>query len=122
MAEIAVRTVWTNFCYEFGGEIYLQMEGGPIGARITMAASRLVMQEWAEGYRDILDRSEVTTYSHDGYVDDARQNTDLMVRGARYNPERRRFTWREDWEKEDIGEDLPDEVRMGKICLVAIMQ
>jgi hypothetical protein len=99
MAEIAVRVVWTNFCYEFGGEIYLQMEGGPIGARITMAASRLVMQEWAEGYRDILDRSEVTIYSHDGYVDDARQNTDLMVRGARYNPERRRFTWREDWEK-----------------------
>ena len=28
---VAARVVWTNFCYEFGGEIYLQMEGGPIG-------------------------------------------------------------------------------------------
>ena len=46
-AEIAVRTVWTNFCYEFGGEIFLQREGGPIGVRLTMACSRLVMQEWA---------------------------------------------------------------------------
>jgi hypothetical protein len=62
----------------------------------------------------------VTSYSHDGYVDDARQITDLMVRGARYNSERRRFTWREDWEKEDMEEDLPDEVRMGKICQVAL--
>ena len=120
MSEIAVRTVWQNFCYEFGGQIYLQSEGGPIGTRLTMACSRLVMQEWAEGYREILDKSEVTVYSHDGYVDDARQNTDLMVRGSRYHPERKRFSWREDWEREDDEEDLPDEVRMGKICLVAM--
>lgn len=30
MAEIATRILWTNFCYEFGGEIFLQMEVGPI--------------------------------------------------------------------------------------------
>ena len=53
MAEIGVRVLWTNFCYEFGGEYFLQMSGGPIGARVTMAARRLVMQE---GYRGILDR------------------------------------------------------------------
>ena len=119
-AEIAVRTVWQNFCYEFGGEIFLQMEGGPIGARLTMACSRLVMQEWGEGYREILDNSGVKTYSQDNYVDDVRQNTDCMVRGARFNPERKRFTWRSDWEKEDEEEDLPDEIRMGKICLEAM--
>ena len=49
MAEIGVRVLWSNFCYEFGGEIYLQMEGGPIGAMVTMASSHLVIQEWAEG-------------------------------------------------------------------------
>ena len=43
-----------------------------------------------------------------------------MIRGSRYNPERRRFTWREDWEKEDEEENLPDEIRMGKICQVAM--
>jgi hypothetical protein len=89
MAEIGVRVLWSNFTYEFGGEIFLQMEGGPIGARVTMAASRLVMQEWAEGFREILDKSGVTVDSQNGYVDDARQNTDLMIRGARYNPERK---------------------------------
>ena len=120
MAEIGVRVLWSNFTYEFGGEIFLQMEGGPIGARVTMAASRLVMQEWAEGFREILDKSGVTVDSQNGYVDDARQNTDLMIRGARYNPERKRFTWREDWKIEDDEDDLPDEVRMGKICLDAM--
>ena len=79
-----------------------------------MTASRLVMQEWAEGFREISDKSGVTVDSQNGYVDDARQNTDLMFRGARYNPERKRFTWREDWEREDEEQDLPGEVRMGK--------
>jgi hypothetical protein len=103
-----------------GGEIFLQSEGGPIGARLTMACSRLVMQDWAEGYRGTLDRSGVTTYSQDGYVDDVRQNTDLMRMGSRFNPVKKRFTWRADWEKEDREADLPDEVRMGNICLTAM--
>ena len=85
-----------------------------------MTASRLVMQEWAEGFREISDKSGVTVDSQNGYIDDARQNTDLMFRGVRYNPERKRFTWREDWEREDEEQDLPDEVRMGKICQVAM--
>jgi hypothetical protein len=120
MAEIGTRVLWTNFVYEFGGEYFLQMEGGPIGARITMAGSRLVMQEWAEGYREVLDKSGVTRDAHKGYVDDGRQITDLMIRGSRYEKSRKRFIWREDWESEDELENLPDEVRMGRICLEAM--
>ena len=41
--EIAVRTVFENFTYKFGGKFYKQQEGGPIGARLTMCAARLVM-------------------------------------------------------------------------------
>ena len=44
--EIAIRTVFENFTYNFGGKIYLQKEGGPIGNRLTMACSRVVMQDW----------------------------------------------------------------------------
>ena len=99
MAETGVRVLWTNFCYEFGGEIFLQMEGGPIGSRVTMASSRLVMQDWSEGYLEILDLSGVRTDALKGYVDDGRQSTDMMIRGARFNPERKPCTWREDWEK-----------------------
>ena len=93
-------------------ETFLQMEGGPIGSRVTMASSRLVMQDWSEGYLEILDRSGVTTDALKGYVDDGRQSTDLMIVGTRFNPERNRLTWREDWERLDIEENHPDEKRM----------
>ena len=85
-----------------------------------MAASRLVMQEWAEGYREVLDKSGVTRDAHKGYVDDGRQISDMMIMGSRYEKSRKRFIWREDWQREDELENLPDEVRMGRICLDAM--
>ena len=48
-AEIATRFLFENFCYKFAGDTYLQSSGGPIGARVTMAAARIVMSEWGEG-------------------------------------------------------------------------
>ena len=116
MAQIGVRTIFTNFMYEFGGEKFIQGSGGPIGARVTMAAARLVMQEWSEAYRKILEDSGAELDAHGGYVDDGRQATSLMLKGSRFVPELKRFAWRADWEEEDIKEDLPDEVRMANIC------
>ena len=48
VCEIGVRTIFQNFIYSFGGHNFIQMLGGPIGARVTMAAAKLVMQDWAE--------------------------------------------------------------------------
>ena len=45
VAEIAIKILWKNYCYKFGGETKQQSEGGPIGQRPTMAASRLVMTD-----------------------------------------------------------------------------
>ena len=53
MCEIGVRILWEKFSYRFGQEIYHQQSGGPIGARITMACSRLLMQQWGESYTNI---------------------------------------------------------------------
>ena len=44
LLEISVRFFFQNFVYTFGNQAFLQSSGGPIGARITMAAARLVMQ------------------------------------------------------------------------------
>ena len=120
MARIAIHILWQNFMYEFAGEVYLQMEGGPIGARCTMAASRLVMQEWSEGYKSILIRSGLTLDDIKGYVDDGRHWSDLLIKGTRFDRQRMLFTWRQDWEEEDAFENLPDEARMGKVCLEAM--
>ena len=120
MARIAIHVLWSNFMYEFAGDVYVQTEGGPIGARCTMAASRLVMQEWSEGYLDILTRSGIRVDALQGYVDDGRQWTELIRRGTRFVQRLNRFLWREDWERIDVEENLPEEVRMGKICLEAM--
>ena len=52
--EIAIKIVFENFMYSFGGKTRLQSKGGPIGARLTMACSRIAKQEWGEGYIRIL--------------------------------------------------------------------
>ena len=43
VAEIGTRVLFQNFVYSFGGEAYHQQSGGPIGARITMCAAKMVM-------------------------------------------------------------------------------
>ena len=53
VVEIAIKILFKNFSYKFGGKFYHQSEGGPIGVRATGAASDLIMEDWAEEYRKI---------------------------------------------------------------------
>ena len=50
IAEIGVRVLWENYCYDFGGKTFKQKEGGPIGQRPTMAASRIIMTDFFVKY------------------------------------------------------------------------
>ena len=69
VAEIGVRMVFENFTYRFGGQMYKQ---STIGAS-TMAASRLVMQDWGEIYKSALELSSMELGLLRGYVDYVRQ-------------------------------------------------
>ena len=93
VAEIGVRVLFENFTYRWGGETYKQSSGGPIGCRVTMAVSRLVMQDWAEKYTEILDKSEVDIAMLTGYVDDNRQLTRLPRLGMRYDDKNEQFVY-----------------------------
>ena len=70
--EVAVCFFFRNFTYTFGGDIYVQVFGGPIGARITMAVAKLVMQDWKDHYDQILENSGITELLTGLYVDDGR--------------------------------------------------
>ena len=52
--EIAVKFFFSHFTYTFGGEIFIQMFGGPIGARVMMCLARIVMQQWREDFVNLL--------------------------------------------------------------------
>ena len=41
--QIAVEVTFSNYLYSFGGTNYRQSKGGPIGSRLTMAVSQILM-------------------------------------------------------------------------------
>ena len=119
VAQIGIRILWETYCYNFGGKTYLQGEGGPIGQRPTMAASRLVMEEFFSEYRRVLEQAEVKIMLMKVYVDDGRQPTTLLRKGMRYDVENKEFRWDMLAEEEDklekSGEDRDS--FMARLCL-----
>ena len=51
MIEIAVKECMRNHCYRFGGEYFLQTEGGAIGLRLTGVVAEISMAEWELKFR-----------------------------------------------------------------------
>ena len=101
VAEIAIRILWENYCYRFGGKCHLQNKGGPIGQRPTMAAARLVMIEYMENYRRKLVEGGLKVTMLKVYVDDGRQITSKMKKGHRYDTETEKFVWTREAQEED---------------------
>jgi hypothetical protein len=88
VAEIGTRAIFEQFCYKFGGKAYHQQSGGPIGARVTMCASRMVMQHWARNYRNILLQARLRLALLRGYVDDGCQGSTVLRRGMIFDTEK----------------------------------
>ena len=104
VAEIGTRVIFENFTYQFGEDIFLQMSGGPIGARVTMAAARIVMQSWARSYQAILLKSGLRLTDLSGYVDDGRHMGTTLRRGMRYDKTRKMFIQDADSRKDECAE------------------
>ena len=59
--RLAVENMFSTHCYRFGGKMYRQTEGGPIGLRSTCAVARVVMARWDIKFKERLAMSNVTT-------------------------------------------------------------
>ena len=100
--EAAIIFFFNNFVYTFGGRKYVQCGGGPIGARLTMAVARLVMQQWKEEYDKILENSKVEELMSGLYVDDGRSFTKLLSLGMRFVKNEKKFVFSENAYLEDL--------------------
>jgi hypothetical protein len=119
MAEIGVRAIWRHFVYTFGGKLYLQKSGGPIGARVTMAVARLIMNNFGRKYRLILVDGGLRNFLSSVYVDDSRQKTNNLAKGMRYDVDRGKFAITQEGIEEDdrkLQEGEPISRRMARIC------
>ena len=123
-AEIATRFLFENFTYKFSGHTYKQNSGGPIGARVTMAAARIVMSHWGLNWRRILESAGVRLPQLDGYVDDVRNRSTSLRFGTRWNVEEKKWTWSQEDKDEDkrMKYKMKESTnqRMARLCLPAI--
>ena len=112
--EIAVKFMFSNNLYQFGGRTYLQSDGGPIGLRVTMCIARMIMGEWGERMRVILTQSGIKTYLDGSYVDDIRFVISCLPQGWRWEEKKKKFQFNKDWEEEDMSLKESDTVRMAR--------
>ena len=76
--QIAIAASFHLHLYTFGGRVYLQMAGGPIGSRLTMAVSKIVMLVWGRKLQEHLGKAGLKTFIEGVYVDDIRLLMSLL--------------------------------------------
>ena len=70
--EISIKASFKNHIYCFGGKVYKQLKGGPIGSRLTMAVARVVMAIFGRLVRQSLLTASIEIFFDTVYVDDLR--------------------------------------------------
>ena len=89
--EIGIKACWYNHLYQFAGKNYKQKDGGPIGERVVMACSRIVMIDWGAEVRDRFERSEKLMKLESVYADDDRHVIEIFKEGDRWNEDSKKF-------------------------------
>ena len=94
--EIAVRAAFKSHTYKFAGAIYQQVEGGPIGMRLTGACAKIVMGVWSRKFKQILREADVALWLASGYVDDVRFLTSAIEKGVKWDKKEKKFVYKKD--------------------------
>ena len=70
--SLAVKELFSNHLYTFGGKAYRQGAGGPIGLRATCAIARIVMGIWDNLWRQKVESLNISLELFLRYMDDGR--------------------------------------------------
>ena len=89
--QIGVKVAFSNYLYTFGGKTFRQAKGGPIGSRLTMAISRIIMGRWSHHVWRAFQDSNIPLYFLSGYVDDIRLVLRLLANGQYWDNKERKF-------------------------------
>ena len=49
--EIGLRKTFKNHVYQWGGQFFVQREGGPIGLKLTGVVAKIRMIEWMKTFK-----------------------------------------------------------------------
>ena len=86
--QIAVLNIFQQHCYCFYGNIYKQVEGCPIGLKLSGIVARLIMDSWAKTFMATLDRAGMELQLFIKYVDDVNLITRKLSVGTKWNSDK----------------------------------
>ena len=95
LLEVLIKKVMGNHAYSFNGINKLQLEGGPIGLKLSGAIAKIVMLSWSRRFMATTSAALSSFTNFDlylllFYVDDTMAATEELEPGCRYVKEERR--------------------------------
>ena len=72
VVKIITEVMFETHLYTFGGKVYRQRRGGPIGLRGTCAIARLVMCHWDMRWKELMEKNRIRIEEYLRYMDDGR--------------------------------------------------
>ena len=97
--KIVTEIMFGNHLYTFGGNIFKQRKGGPIGLRGTCAIARLTMCSWDRVWKKLMVTNRVQLEEYMRYMDDGRSVLHAFKKGWRWHEGRLCYSRR--WQLED---------------------
>ena len=99
VVRVAIEVLFSTHLYTFGGKVFQQEEGGPIGLRATCGVARVIMNMWDKEWLRTLESWKVKFMEYFRYMDDGRVLLHAIKSGWRW--EDKELVWKEEWAKED---------------------
>ena len=94
--EISISASFDLHVYTFGGRVYRQRSGGPIGSRLTMAVARVVMAAWGRKMEVIIKEGGMEIMLAACYVDDIRYIITMLDKDMYWSTDEKRWRDRRD--------------------------
>ena len=104
--QVATKALWQTHLYKFGGKIYHQKKGAPIGARASGAGARLIMNLHDEVVKEKLEKIRNMPDIAFRYVDDERFHLRGFKPGWRWDMRKESMVYRGAWLEEDTRDSL----------------
>ena len=92
--------MFSTHVYSFGGDVYRQVDGGPIGLRSTCAIARVVMAQFTIKWKERLASINILLEGDALYVDDGRVFLYGLRAGWRFHGGG--LWYCKQWEEEDV--------------------
>ena len=112
VVAIGVKTMFRTHVYTFGGKLFHQKRGGPIGLRGTGAVARVVMAMCDTKVKAKMDNNTIKTMVDARYMDDVRNQLMPIRSGWRWNGNQ--MEQRKEWQLADEEESVSRQGRTAR--------